>query len=232
MSAPLCCMMDIRTLKEEELAALTASLPPERAKKIEAMRQRADKLRSAGAALILRYCLGAYGLPEDSIRYAELGRPFVRGREDLFVTLSHSGDYALGAIGPSPLSVDIQDHDGGTEAIVRRAFSPREQSWYRAAGDEAGRRQRFYDIWCRKECLAKLDSYEYVRDIDSFSPAPGYRYFGVPPIPGYSLALYAPEAPAALLALEWDRSGGFRQRSSLPFLPQDGPWQGRRKIPV
>ena len=111
------------------------------------------------------------------LHYGERGKPFLPQGPPF--SLSHSGDWVVaavgaGAAGPGPgatagrgagaagpagggrLGVDVEvvRPVRRMEAVVRRRFAPEEAEWW--AGLPAGRRRAgFFQLWTRKEALAK-----------------------------------------------------------------------------
>ena len=90
------------------------------------------------------------------------GKPYFTAPEDLFVSVSHSGDYFVCALGSCPLGVDVQTHiahrkESGEEKIVRlkniakRFFHPRELPLL-----EEDTVSRFFALWTAKESYVKF----------------------------------------------------------------------------
>ena len=197
-------LMDIRTIDAQALPRLLDTLPESRRNKALSFRFEADRLRSAAAGLLARHALAQIGLSDALLGYAENGRPCIEGHPSCCLSLSHSGDYAACVLSTAPAAVDVEEHAGDRDSILRRCYTEAERAWVNAAAGQA-RTARFYEIWCKKECRMKLDSYDHLREIDTFTPEPGFSY-ALFPLPGYSCAVYGktellPAAPV------W-RSGG------------------------
>lgn len=89
-------------------------------------------------------------LPE-VVRNAK-GKPFFPEKPELHFNLSHSGGYALCALGNSPVGVDIQMIKPWKTRLLDRVCSPEERRWLRERGDRDG---DFALIWAKKESLCK-----------------------------------------------------------------------------
>jgi 4'-phosphopantetheinyl transferase len=80
----------------------------------------------------------------------------VRGRDDLFVSMSHTDRLAAIAIARRPVGLDIEQLPTGDvdEVLVRRSFTEAElRSWARVAPSD--RRTTFLRRWARKEAVLK-----------------------------------------------------------------------------
>ena len=96
------------------------------------------------------------------IARTERGKPYFTSPADLFVSVSHSGDYFVCALGSCPLGVDVQTHvarrkESEEEKIVRlkniakRFFHPRELPLL-----EEDTVSRFFALWTAKESYVKF----------------------------------------------------------------------------
>lgn len=194
---PALLMMDIRAIPVSALDALTESMPPLRREKIRALKAPEDRLRSLAAGLLSRAALSKWGLSDELIRYDRRGRPYVEGREDCCLSLSHSGHYALCLLCSEPCAVDVQEHLAVPEAVFKTGYTDDERRYCEQAPD---RKAAFWELWCRKECKAKLRPYAHLRDIDSLRAEPGYVFTHFA-LPGYGCAVYCAERESGRLTL-------------------------------
>jgi 4'-phosphopantetheinyl transferase len=127
---------------------------------------RADRIRSAhgradflGSRAWLRVILGRYlGLEPADVRFAvePRGKPRIVEGGDLCFSLSRSAGAALVAVTRGRwVGADIErvrhlDHDG----MAKRYFAPAEVDLLRGL-PEAARAEAFFDLWVRKEAVAK-----------------------------------------------------------------------------
>lgn len=196
---PILLKMDIRGIPLPGFSEMTDQMPPLRREKILALRDPQDRLRSLAAGLLCREALDRWSLSDLLIRYDPRGKPYVEGAANCFLSLSHSGNYALCLLCAEPCAVDIQEHLGVIEAVLKTGYSDAERRYCETAED---REAAFYELWCRKECKAKLRPYAHLRDIDSLTAEAGnvFSHFS---FPGYGCAVYGSKREIAELPL-WE----------------------------
>ncbi len=85
---------------------------------------------------------------------SESGAPGIAGREDIHLSISHSGTIAVAVVGNRRLGVDLETLEERPESLVRSFFSESEQGWIEAIPSE--RAHRGNTAWTRKEAAAKL----------------------------------------------------------------------------
>lgn len=90
-------------------------------------------------------CLSAQ--PPVKIMRTPDGKPYYEEKQGLFLSLSHSGDYAVCAVSDSVLGVDIQKHQNVKSNLLKRITSPKEKS----VATEA----EFFRLWTAKEACVK-----------------------------------------------------------------------------
>ena len=131
-----------RVLSEEEAAALTACLPPERRVRLAGQlpRQQAEVLWAYGLLLaLLRERCGWREIP--SMDRTDSGKPFFPGHPQVHFSISHTEGAAAAAVADAPVGVDIQ----------RIQTPPRHLA--RLTGMEEP--EPFFESWVRWEARAK-----------------------------------------------------------------------------
>lgn len=126
-----------------------------RIEKINNLKNEKAARLSAGAELMLVYAVKKkYPNAAIPVEYNidERGKPFFKGIEKAFFSLSHSGRIAACAISDAPVGVDVQCYRRPNLALAARFFSERE---YKAV--EKQPEKMFNSIWTRKEAVAKAD---------------------------------------------------------------------------
>lgn len=115
----------------------------------------------------LRQCFGEvcpelYNSPDDVLRYAESGKPYVGVGSGMYVSISHSHGLCAAAVSDSEIGVDIEyiDPSRSTERLNRlaeRFFSADELAYIKAEADagDAVLPERFFEVWCAKESYVK-----------------------------------------------------------------------------
>ena len=157
---------DLSAADEEIYRRLYDSASPQRKAKADRYRHRADALRCLAAEALLRRGLG-YNM--EQVETMPAGKPFLPEKPDVHFNLSHSGNWAVIAWGPSEVGVDVETpgRDTKIDAIARRYFHPEEQHFI--FGKEDGRHQRFFEIWTGKESYVKYLGTGLKKDLTSFS---------------------------------------------------------------
>ena len=181
---------------ESSLAALARELS-------EDERARADRFSMpdgrrrfvVGRAMLRRFLAEQLGIAAGAIQFAEgaHGKPHLVSHTDaggaaLGFNLSHTGDLALIAIGPSEVGVDVESlhRRVDTMAVVRRFFSETERSGFEAVSGGIARDQLFFRVWTRKEALVKAVGRGLTCPLSSFTVPLG-------PIPSCGVVIGCPE---------------------------------------
>jgi 4'-phosphopantetheinyl transferase len=83
-------------------------------------------------------------------------KPELRDHPAVHFNLSHSGDFALIAVGPQPIGVDIEAITPEIElqALAKANFHPDERAILAARSGTAAR-EAFFQIWAHKEAFLK-----------------------------------------------------------------------------
>ncbi|HQF55956.1 MAG TPA: 4'-phosphopantetheinyl transferase superfamily protein [Fibrobacteria bacterium] len=82
------------------------------------------------------------------------GAPRIEGRDDLHLSISHSGSVAVAVVGNRRLGIDLEALEERPDSLVRSFFSESERLWIEAVPSERTRRGN--TAWTRKEAVAKL----------------------------------------------------------------------------
>ena len=98
----------------------------------------------------VRLAWGWEGLPR--LEREAWGKPRFPARPDHHFNLSHSGPYALCALGDMPVGADVERVRPRRSFLPRKALSPEEFDWFQARG---GRWEDFYTLWTLKEARVK-----------------------------------------------------------------------------
>lgn len=162
-------MADIRALATKQvLLEKCELLSRERREQIQKFRKSGDKLRSAGAGLLLEHGLRqrGYTLREDvpdkvTVHMAkeQYGKPYLVDAAGLCFNLSHSGDYVAAVFAECEAGIDIERVRTANLAVVRRFFTKQEYAHLDAIRSEDGAGDRldlaFARLWTRKESYIK-----------------------------------------------------------------------------
>lgn len=168
---------DISFLREESLfVSMQKKVPEERRKNIDRCRKEGDKQRSLGAGLLLEYGLNRMGftlLPELELKQVFLetgkdGKPYLRDRKDIYFNLSHSGRYVAAVFDTAPVGIDIEEIKNDGKKIVERFFCPEETQFLEECQENC-RKQKFTELWTRKESYIKAVGAGMKIPLNSFS---------------------------------------------------------------
>ena len=188
--------MDVSPLADPALFADAMSRVPEsRKQKIASFRHAESQRLSLGVGLLLVLALEEEGIDGRQARIAEgqWGKPFLPDHPNLHFSLSHSGKWAMCALGNRPLGCDVEATGRGNEKLTKRFFHPEEQQALALlAPDTRPEWQReFARIWTRKESWLKADGRGLSLGMESFSvlaDQPGIHYPEMSGTDGYAFA--------------------------------------------
>ena len=138
-------------------ASLFAGLNDDEKRRADRYYQPKDRQRFSIARGLLRLVLGRYTAraPAELIFITdETKKPRLRDFPDLHYNVSHAGDWILMAVSPTGVGVDVEkiDPDFDFRSVAGHVFSREEQQMIAGKSDA---RPLFYELWTRKEALAK-----------------------------------------------------------------------------
>lgn len=140
--------------------------------KILSLRKAAGRNLSLGGLLLLRTALLQRGISEFAIRKNAFGKPYLEKAEGVFFNISHSGQYAVCAVGGSEVGADIEKLREVDLRVARRFFSAEEFALLQAQ-EEAQKQETFFRIWTLKESFLKALGTGMHTALNSFSIALG-----------------------------------------------------------
>lgn len=77
------------------------------------------------------------------------GKPYLEGRE-VFISLTHSGDFVGCALSERPIGIDVEKIRPVSERLISRACTDEEQAYVAAGGTDS-----FFTLWTLKESYIK-----------------------------------------------------------------------------
>ncbi|MDO4218700.1 MAG: 4'-phosphopantetheinyl transferase superfamily protein [Synergistaceae bacterium] len=122
----------------------------QRQKKISRLVPKTSKRLSLGAGVALSIALERFGLygSNAEIQYSEKGKPFLKNN-NTHISISHSGHYAVAAVGTCRVGIDIEEVKSIEDAVIKRVTTRNEQAQIKNLRD-------FYRLWTAKECILKI----------------------------------------------------------------------------
>ena len=135
--------------------------------------------QGVGAELLLIHALRSVSpaLPLPLSITAEPGGKPCLPDPALHFSLSHSGSFAACALSDLPVGLDLEDRGRLSDALLRRSFSPEEQSLVRDATEPD---LLFTRLWTGKESYVKATGRGILfplRNIQPLSPPPGVSFW-------------------------------------------------------
>lgn len=157
-----------------------------RAGRLPAGPRRADYV---AAHILVRLCAAQVtGAPPDTLTLGQTcgdcagedhGRPYLRDRPGIGVSLSHTAGTVAVAAGPGPVGVDVEDASAAVfdPRLAARVLAPAELATVHADPNPA---RAFLRLWVRKEALVKVGvtTLGRLRELDLTDPraVPGWRF--------------------------------------------------------
>ncbi len=124
---------------------------PARLDRIERCTNAREKTTLIATGVLLQAALKRFGVSTADIDYKEHGKPFIKGKEDLFFNISHSGNFIMIAVSGQEIGIDIQKPVPYKEALVNKILNYEERTTH--ADDLVKHLNR---IWAIKEAYTKL----------------------------------------------------------------------------
>lgn len=162
----------VTPLQDEELyAAVYAAASPARRAKTDRYQFARDRFLSLGAETLLRHALREAGeaLPAE-LNYGAQGKPELPGMPWHF-NLSHSGDWAICALGMESVGCDIEKLGPARMNVAERFYTPVELARLKAA-EEGERALLFYRLWTMKESFLKATGLGLSLPLNAFEITP------------------------------------------------------------
>lgn len=143
---------------------------PERQEKVSRMRSIKARALSLGAEVLMKEALfKSFGIQKNPvIKKGVQGKPCLSDYPGIHFNLSHSGNYAVCALGIEPVGVDIQKMDRFNLDLARRYFADEEVTWLLDLPAEK-QKKGFFDLWAIKESYMKYTSKGFNLAMKNFS---------------------------------------------------------------
>lgn len=136
----------------KEQPEIMQGLTKERVEKILKFAQPEDWKQSLGAGLLMKKVFEEYHISLDAVKVGANGKPEVDG---FCFNLSHSGDFAVCAIGEKQVGCDIEQVAIAPMRLAEKYFCENE-ILHLAETLEEKKNEEFYRIWTMKESYLKM----------------------------------------------------------------------------
>lgn len=180
-------------------------LPRWRRRRYERLRYAPARMESLVAGLLWRYVMEKQGMPPDEpVKFLQAGKPIFTERDDMYFSLSHSGQYAMCAVSDQLVGADVQKVKPVHLSIARRLHF-HERDWL-AAWPPSEQTKAFFRIWVRKEAWVKAvseDKLLAIDQVDVIHDLPGWHFTDYDLADGYLAAVCCRDkGAAAIIAVE------------------------------
>lgn len=167
---------------EKNFDALIEKLYPSRREAVLRFKNRKAACVSLTAGMLLQeVAYEVCNITPDKleVNVGEQGKPYIKGAEDFYYNISHSGEYVVLAYGRQELGVDIERIRDKDIAVAKRCFTDEEYAYI--AGDALddvrcdviiSQDERFFRIWTMKESYLKYTGEGISVPLNSFNVKP------------------------------------------------------------
>lgn len=141
----------------EQSLVLYKKLSAERRAKVDKLKNAEVRAKQIISGAFLEYCLRLEtGILEGELpfQYNEHGKPYLKN-SNIHFNMSHSGEYAVLAVGDSRVGIDVERLRKNRLSVARRCFCPEEYADIMSAGDKLLQELRFLEYWTMKEAYVK-----------------------------------------------------------------------------
>lgn len=128
-----------------------SAIEPKRIERINACTNPKEKTKLICTGTLLQGVLRRFGVTPDMIEYAEHDKPVVKGRDDIFFNVSHSGNFVFICVSGQNIGIDIQKPVPFKETLVNQITSMEERS-----SEDLDVVKHLNQIWAIKESYTKL----------------------------------------------------------------------------
>ncbi len=134
-------------------------MKPARRERIDGFKVEGGKRLSLAAGIILEKAMAEAGIPDYELELRGRGKPYIRGRDDIFFNISHSGDVAVLGLSGRELGVDIERCRTFKDSLKNYVFLPEELDMAKelttGEGGSADLHMAFTRLWTAKESVMK-----------------------------------------------------------------------------
>jgi len=121
------------------------------------------------------------GLRNEELEFAVnlYGKPFLKNKPQIHYNLSHAGSFISCALSDQPVGIDIECIKEIDMRIADRFFTAQETAHILSAPEDMRKRQRFFEVWTKKESRIKWEGKGLTKPLNSFSTLDSAEQTGV-----------------------------------------------------
>ena len=149
--------MNINLLQDpEQFDAWYRRMPDFRKEKIDAFKPHHSKLLSLGAGILLETAMKDIGILSYEVMPDPDKKPRIKGHDDIFFNISHSGDVVILGISDREIGVDIEKVRHFKDTLVNYVFGEGDKSLAKELMDSEADPDKVYTrLWTVKESIMK-----------------------------------------------------------------------------
>lgn len=144
----------------------------ERQQKSLAYSHQTGRARSLGAGLLLDEALHRtfkeVPVPAE-ITFNKNGAPSLKDFPSIYISISHSGNYAAAAVSSTPVGVDIETIRKCRTGICKKCFTEKEELLVLSETTQEAQDMTFSKLWTRKESYIKAIGKGLAQSLSQFS---------------------------------------------------------------
>ena len=131
-------------------------MPEFRKRKIDAFTPEKSKLLSLGAGILLDRAMKDAGIDRYEIELTEHEKPRIKGHDDVFFNISHSGEVVVCGISGREIGVDVEKIRRFKDSLIDYVFMPQDQELAKElAMSESDMDKVYTRLWTVKESIMK-----------------------------------------------------------------------------
>lgn len=180
-------LLDTSRMTDELYRQLISSVPKARREYTESFARQEDRVQHLCIYILALYALAAAGVSDTCLGFDARGKPYVLGKPNIHISLSHSANYCACAVSAEPVGIDIQQHRLVDAPIPKHFFTQSEREYLSSVPCQEYEKA-FFTLWSRKECYQKVFAPDDIRAISVIACPENYIYYDFP-LPGFSLAI-------------------------------------------
>lgn len=155
-------ILKISDLFKNEINEISKYISEEKNIRVTKFQKKDDKIRGICSELLIRkMIIDELKIDNGDIvfEFNKYGKPFLKGRDDIYFNTSHSGEYVVCCLDNKPIGIDVEMIKNiDFEGIVENFFTPIEKEYILNKSSLISLEEsinRFYEVWTLKESFIK-----------------------------------------------------------------------------
>lgn len=145
---------DFEKLSEKEFSEIAESMPQSVKERAGRYKKEEDRKKSFLCYNLLKTALeNDYGINDFELLFSEKGKPYLKDRNDIFFSISHSKKCCVCVISDKEIGVDAEEIKPFSQRLAEKVCSENELREIEKSPDKA---REFTKIWTRKESFIKM----------------------------------------------------------------------------